>query len=163
MSQLLINSLWNHTIHVGPPRLNSIIGPLQLHKMWIFTILKPYFHHKNLRDGYLWLWCEASSKVKKWICLSKLSSHFSFKTLSSPVLNLDVARCHNGWNLNTSTALFSLRNARETGLETSSGHLSFLPLLLKPFKKSSNWQRNFQTNYENQIGLRCLNWIHWKL
>ena len=36
-----------------------------MHKMWLFTILKPYFHHENVKrlrihliltHGYLWLW-----------------------------------------------------------------------------------------------------------
>ncbi len=95
-----------------------------MHKMWNFyhfeIAFSPWKCEANpdstWQTGFLWLWSFVPSS-QKWIRLSKLPSYFSLKTPSFPQFSMVVARCYDGWNLNTST----LRNARRAGLETSSG------------------------------------------
>ncbi len=84
--------------------------------------LKSYLHHKYVRriqiqlDRLVPMTVKLRPSIQKWIGLSKLQRYFSFKTPSSPQFLMAVARCYNVWNVNTC----SLRNARRTGLETSS-------------------------------------------
>ena len=82
-----------------------------MHKMWFFTILKPYFTIKMwddswfiLTDGYLY----PSSQ--------ELISYFSFITTVFPIVFYDCCWLLQRLKLNTS----SWRNALWTGLDTSS-------------------------------------------
>ena len=65
-----------------------------MHKMQIFTILKPYFN--LFLPSVRWIQIQLNRQVpmtvklplnQKWIRLSKLPSYFSFKTLSFPSFN----------------------------------------------------------------------------
>ncbi len=94
-------------------------------KIWIFSFLPFWtiFTIKDVRriqiqlDRRMLLTMELNRPTKsKVLRLSKLQRYFSFKTPSFRQFSMAVARCCNGWNLNTS----SLRNARRVGLETSS-------------------------------------------
>ena len=67
----------------------------------IFTIKVWGESRFNLTDGYLWLWSFVPSS-QKWIRLPKFPSYFSYKTSYFPQFSMAVARCFNGWNLNTS-------------------------------------------------------------
>ncbi len=94
-----------------------------MHKMWIFTILKPYFQHKMWDDSrFRWqtgtYGCEASSfQVKSefayqnWQVISVVKVRL-FHDLQWLLLVATI----NVWNLNIS----SLCNAWRTGLDTSS-------------------------------------------
>ncbi len=102
-----------------------------MHKMWIFTILKPYFHHKK---------CEAipDSSWQTWVfMIFETSSHqvksefisYYCKEFQNPVFPTVFNGCCailKRLKLNTS----SLRNAWRTGLDTSSGDDCCIDLIL---------------------------------
>ena len=92
-----------------------------MQKRWTFTILKhgeERNNHRNLiqldRYGYVRLWYFVR---QMWIRLSKCRSYFGFR-MSFQRFSLGVARCYNGWNLNTRI----LRDAWWTGLAISALH-----------------------------------------
>ena len=102
-------------MHWSQPNMSSVYytvnvhTTLTMHKMWIFTILKPFFTVKmwdesrfNLTDRWLWSFVPS---CQKWICLSKLPREVISvsKTLSFPQFSMAVACCYNGWNLKTRT------------------------------------------------------------
>ncbi len=80
--------------------------------MGIFTILKPYFHHKNVSWFQIYLDRRVLMIVKCHPIQSRVISPLNWQVISVP----DV-RFYNGWNSNTS----ALRNVQWIGLETSSG------------------------------------------
>ena len=83
-----------------------------VHKMWHFTILKTYFHYKNVRWIQIQLDRRVPVAVKLGPIKSKVNSPLKITQFQNSVFLTvfkAVARCCNGWNLNTS----SLRNAQD--------------------------------------------------
>ncbi len=80
-----------------------------MHKMWLFTILKPYFHHKNVKQ------IDYRFKTGRFVP-GFVKSEFACQNcqvilVSKLTLSVAVGGRYNDWNLNTS----SLRNAWRTG------------------------------------------------
>ena len=73
----------------GIVRSTCTLQVTQYPKLWIFTILKSYFHHKNVSQSFV-------LSSQKWICLPRLPSYLSFKTLSFPCFSMAVDHCYNG-------------------------------------------------------------------
>ena len=93
-------------VHVAVRRPNPACFPVpqstcnSILKVWICTMLKPYFNHKNqmwsdsrfsLTDRYLWLWSFILPS-QKWIRLSKVIS--ASKLVFFPRFSMAVARCY---------------------------------------------------------------------
>ncbi len=93
--------------------------------------------------------CPIKSKVNSPLNIFKFSNgYFSFKTSSFPLFSVAVARCYNGWNLNT-----SLRNASRRGFETSSAELRD-PIAQQPIAKFKFKVTGYEVCENRRFGLR---------
>ncbi len=114
------------TQHVSGTTINVHTTCNSMHKMWIFYILKPYFHHKNARRIQIQLDRRVPTTVKLRPIKSKVNSpliitkfHFVFQFQNSVFPKVFNGCCGLLQRLKFKNTN-SLRDAWRTGLETSS-------------------------------------------
>ena len=92
------------TQHVSSTTINLHTTHDSMQKMWIYTILKPYFHHKNVRWFQIhldrWVHMIVSSHQVKSEFASQITKLFHFQNLLFLLFSMTVACCYNGCNLN---------------------------------------------------------------